>query len=113
MLVEGTLSYSVCRCTHLTNFAILMQVVPLEVRARTGPEKEPFLRQAEVGARTAHPTGQHPGGCQPWGQTEAASQGPLTRDIWEALLWKKKKMASGVLRQPECPWAMRPRSPVS
>ncbi|XP_029090263.1 adhesion G-protein coupled receptor D1 isoform X3 [Monodon monoceros] len=29
-LAEGNLSYSVCRCTHLTNFAILMQVVPLE-----------------------------------------------------------------------------------
>ncbi|XP_010602572.1 adhesion G-protein coupled receptor D1 isoform X3 [Fukomys damarensis] len=29
--VEGNLSYSVCRCTHLTNFAILMQVVPLEL----------------------------------------------------------------------------------
>uniref|UniRef100_A0A8C9JKY2 Adhesion G protein-coupled receptor D1 n=1 Tax=Panthera tigris altaica TaxID=74533 RepID=A0A8C9JKY2_PANTA len=27
----GTLGYSVCRCTHLTNFAILMQVVPLEL----------------------------------------------------------------------------------
>ena len=33
VLAEGTLGYSVCRCTHLTNFAILMQVVPLEVRA--------------------------------------------------------------------------------
>ncbi|XP_007953241.1 adhesion G-protein coupled receptor D1 [Orycteropus afer afer] len=31
VLVEGNLSYSVCRCTHLTNFAILMQVVPLEL----------------------------------------------------------------------------------
>uniref|UniRef100_A0A9L0JPE9 Adhesion G-protein coupled receptor D1 n=1 Tax=Equus asinus TaxID=9793 RepID=A0A9L0JPE9_EQUAS len=30
-LVEGNLSYSICRCTHLTNFAILMQVVPLEL----------------------------------------------------------------------------------
>uniref|UniRef100_A0A8C0X2Q8 Adhesion G-protein coupled receptor D1 n=1 Tax=Castor canadensis TaxID=51338 RepID=A0A8C0X2Q8_CASCN len=30
-LVEGNLTYSVCRCTHLTNFAILMQVVPLEL----------------------------------------------------------------------------------
>ncbi|XP_026980957.1 adhesion G-protein coupled receptor D1 isoform X1 [Sagmatias obliquidens] len=30
-LAEGNLSYSVCRCTHLTNFAILMQVVPLEL----------------------------------------------------------------------------------
>ncbi|XP_068419425.1 adhesion G-protein coupled receptor D1 isoform X2 [Eschrichtius robustus] len=30
-LTEGTLSYSVCRCTHLTNFAILMQVAPLEL----------------------------------------------------------------------------------
>ncbi|XP_014642736.1 PREDICTED: adhesion G-protein coupled receptor D1-like [Ceratotherium simum simum] len=30
-LTEGNLSYSVCRCTHLTNFAILMQVVPLEL----------------------------------------------------------------------------------
>ncbi|XP_004844058.1 adhesion G-protein coupled receptor D1 isoform X2 [Heterocephalus glaber] len=29
--VEGNLTYSVCRCTHLTNFAILMQVVPLEL----------------------------------------------------------------------------------
>lgn len=35
-LAEGNLSYSVCRCTHLTNFAILMQVVPLEVSARRG-----------------------------------------------------------------------------
>ncbi|XP_036159346.1 adhesion G-protein coupled receptor D1 isoform X1 [Myotis myotis] len=31
VLVEGDLGYSVCRCTHLTNFAILMQVVPLEL----------------------------------------------------------------------------------
>ncbi|XP_070483448.1 adhesion G-protein coupled receptor D1 isoform X4 [Equus przewalskii] len=30
-LVEGNLSYSICHCTHLTNFAILMQVVPLEL----------------------------------------------------------------------------------
>ncbi|KAM4827405.1 adhesion G-protein coupled receptor D1 isoform 2-T2 [Thomomys bottae] len=30
-LTEGNLSYSVCHCTHLTNFAILMQVVPLEL----------------------------------------------------------------------------------
>ncbi|XP_054936602.1 adhesion G-protein coupled receptor D1 isoform X1 [Physeter macrocephalus] len=30
-LTRGNLSYSVCRCTHLTNFAILMQVVPLEL----------------------------------------------------------------------------------
>ncbi|XP_012586633.1 PREDICTED: probable G-protein coupled receptor 133 [Condylura cristata] len=28
---EGNLSYSTCRCTHLTNFAILMQVVPLKL----------------------------------------------------------------------------------
>ncbi|KAL4691572.1 hypothetical protein H8957_003298 [Semnopithecus entellus] len=30
-LTGGNLTYSVCRCTHLTNFAILMQVVPLEL----------------------------------------------------------------------------------
>ncbi|XP_049721546.1 adhesion G-protein coupled receptor D1 [Elephas maximus indicus] len=30
-LTEGNLSYSVCSCTHLTNFAVLMQVVPLEL----------------------------------------------------------------------------------
>ncbi|XP_045390269.1 adhesion G-protein coupled receptor D1 [Lemur catta] len=29
--VGGNLTYSSCRCTHLTNFAILMQVVPLEL----------------------------------------------------------------------------------
>uniref|UniRef100_A0A8C6Q408 Adhesion G protein-coupled receptor D1 n=1 Tax=Nothobranchius furzeri TaxID=105023 RepID=A0A8C6Q408_NOTFU len=28
---EGNMSYSVCLCNHLTNFAILMQVVPLEL----------------------------------------------------------------------------------
>ncbi|KAM6155795.1 adhesion G-protein coupled receptor D1 [Rhynchocyon petersi] len=28
---DGNLSFSICRCTHLTNFAILMQVVPLEL----------------------------------------------------------------------------------
>lgn len=28
----GNLSYSICVCNHLTNFAILMQVVPVEVR---------------------------------------------------------------------------------
>ncbi|XP_069922376.1 adhesion G-protein coupled receptor D1 isoform X1 [Oryctolagus cuniculus] len=27
----GNLTYSVCHCTHLTNFAILMQVVPLQL----------------------------------------------------------------------------------
>ncbi|XP_019524466.1 PREDICTED: adhesion G-protein coupled receptor D1 [Hipposideros armiger] len=36
VLIEGNLGYSTCRCSHLTNFAILMQVVPLEVRARHG-----------------------------------------------------------------------------
>ncbi|XP_072877347.1 adhesion G-protein coupled receptor D1 isoform X3 [Chlorocebus sabaeus] len=30
-LTGGNVTYSVCRCTHLTNFAILMQVVPLEL----------------------------------------------------------------------------------
>ncbi|XP_068109831.1 adhesion G-protein coupled receptor D1-like [Hyperolius riggenbachi] len=29
--VEGDLNYSVCRCNHLTNFAILMQVVPVQL----------------------------------------------------------------------------------
>ncbi|XP_053327719.1 adhesion G-protein coupled receptor D1 [Spea bombifrons] len=29
--VDGNLNYSVCRCNHLTNFAILMQVVPVEL----------------------------------------------------------------------------------
>ncbi|KAG9487588.1 hypothetical protein GDO78_007423, partial [Eleutherodactylus coqui] len=29
ILVEGNLNFSVCRCNHLTNFAILMQVVPV------------------------------------------------------------------------------------
>lgn len=28
---EGNMTYSVCLCNHLTNFAILMQVVPMEV----------------------------------------------------------------------------------
>ncbi|XP_027700035.1 adhesion G-protein coupled receptor D1 isoform X2 [Vombatus ursinus] len=31
VLTEGNLNYSICRCNHLTNFAILMQVVPLEL----------------------------------------------------------------------------------
>ncbi|XP_013004453.2 adhesion G-protein coupled receptor D1 isoform X2 [Cavia porcellus] len=30
-LRDGNLTHSTCRCTHLTNFAILMQVVPLEL----------------------------------------------------------------------------------
>ncbi|XP_072374057.1 adhesion G-protein coupled receptor D1 isoform X2 [Scyliorhinus torazame] len=29
--IDGNISYSVCLCNHLTNFAILMQVVPLEL----------------------------------------------------------------------------------
>lgn len=29
---DGNMTYSVCLCNHLTNFAILMQVVPLKVR---------------------------------------------------------------------------------
>ena len=36
-LTEGNLTYSVCHCTHLTNFAILMQVVPLKVSATVDP----------------------------------------------------------------------------
>ncbi|XP_069071455.1 adhesion G-protein coupled receptor D1 isoform X2 [Pleurodeles waltl] len=28
---DGNLNYSICRCNHLTNFAILMQVVPLKI----------------------------------------------------------------------------------
>lgn len=28
---EGNMTYSVCLCNHLTNFAVLMQVVPLKV----------------------------------------------------------------------------------
>ncbi|XP_038619834.1 adhesion G-protein coupled receptor D1 [Tachyglossus aculeatus] len=31
VLSRGNLSYSICHCNHLTNFAILMQVVPLEL----------------------------------------------------------------------------------
>ncbi|XP_057688087.1 adhesion G-protein coupled receptor D1 isoform X2 [Corythoichthys intestinalis] len=31
---EGNMTYSVCLCNHLTNFAILMQVVPLKLTAR-------------------------------------------------------------------------------
>ncbi|XP_074061347.1 adhesion G-protein coupled receptor D1 [Macrotis lagotis] len=31
VLIEKNLNYSICRCNHLTNFAILMQVVPLEL----------------------------------------------------------------------------------
>lgn len=31
VLIEGNLNYSICHCNHLTNFAILMQVVPLEL----------------------------------------------------------------------------------
>ncbi|KAM9095538.1 adhesion G-protein coupled receptor D1 [Sarcophilus harrisii] len=31
VLTEGNLNYSICHCNHLTNFAILMQVVPLEL----------------------------------------------------------------------------------
>lgn len=33
---SGDLNYSVCLCNHLTNFAILMQVVPLKVRLSKG-----------------------------------------------------------------------------
>ncbi|XP_048467749.1 adhesion G-protein coupled receptor D1-like [Rhincodon typus] len=29
--IGGNISYSVCLCNHLTNFAVLMQVVPLEL----------------------------------------------------------------------------------
>lgn len=55
VLAEGDLGYSVCRCTHLTNFAILMQVVPLEVRGGGA------LR---VGVLLGSTGG---GGCRPWG----------------------------------------------
>ena len=54
-LTEGNLSYSVCRCTHLTNFAILMQVVPLEVSARQGGA--PGLRGGAL-SPSAHSGGQ-------------------------------------------------------
>lgn len=33
---SGDLNYSVCLCNHLTNFAILMQVVPLKVSLSKG-----------------------------------------------------------------------------
>ncbi|NXM03861.1 AGRD1 protein, partial [Tyrannus savana] len=37
---SGDLNYSVCLCNHLTNFAILMQVVPLKVRLSKGMNLE-------------------------------------------------------------------------
>lgn len=64
--MEGNLSYSICRCTHLTNFAILMQVVPLEVRAGRrgvpGFEEVPCLPWAAGGGRVACVTHHCPGG---------------------------------------------------
>lgn len=39
----GNMTYSVCLCNHLTNFAILMQVVPLEVWKLGFPFNLPLL----------------------------------------------------------------------
>lgn len=61
VLAEGSLAHSVCRCSHLTNFAILMQVVPLEVRAGHGGPGP------QGGAFTPGPGGMSPGHCHPWG----------------------------------------------
>ncbi|KAG8515030.1 Adhesion G-protein coupled receptor D1 [Galemys pyrenaicus] len=56
VLTEGNLSYSTCRCTHLTNFAILMQVVPLQVRL--GPSQLVWPRRQPCGADLLPPVTQ-------------------------------------------------------
>ncbi|XP_051831822.1 adhesion G-protein coupled receptor D1 [Antechinus flavipes] len=61
VLTERNLNYSICHCNHLTNFAILMQVVPLEVRSlrvsrlngpgiSLGPAKVNCLEMSDGGA---------------------------------------------------------------
>lgn len=79
VLTEGSLAHSVCRCSHLTNFAILMQVVPLEVRVRHGartPGRCPYTRPR------AGPGGTSPGHCQPWGLMGGPGRGdPVIGDI--------------------------------
>ncbi|TSO88066.1 Adhesion G-protein coupled receptor D1 [Bagarius yarrelli] len=50
----GNLSYSVCVCNHLTNFAILMQVVPVEILLLISFRFEPGTLPCKVMAVLLH-----------------------------------------------------------
>uniref|UniRef100_A0A3Q2HIE3 Adhesion G-protein coupled receptor D1 n=1 Tax=Equus caballus TaxID=9796 RepID=A0A3Q2HIE3_HORSE len=80
-LVEGNLSYSICHCTHLTNFAILMQVVPLEV----GPQEVSSLASVRLVppsvSSAARPPLLAPPGLSPHGSfthPSGVSESPVT-----------------------------------
>lgn len=120
VLTEGNLGYSTCRCSHLTNFAILMQVVPLEVRARRGdpgPKKVPFLHRDAGSARATCLPQQCPGGCQPQGTDGGVEGVPLARRTpWlgasgRLCLLAKEIFASGVIVAPRHPRAAPPHTP--
>lgn len=86
VLTEGNLSYSVCRCTHLTNFAILMQVVPMEVRARRRGSRA--RRRGSRARQRALPTS----GCGRGTRVAPTQRGDsVIGDICEALHFLAKK----------------------
>lgn len=97
VLAEGNLSYSVCRCTHLTNFAILMQVVPLEVRARrpgarTRASALPTPGRGRLGRVTCQSLGRGVSATAGWTAASTRQGDPVIRDIWEALLlWQTEQ----------------------
>lgn len=79
-----------CHCSHLTNFAILMQVVPLEVREGMGAPGPP--RVLPISLR---------GAIRLRGWAGAAGRAdPVVRDICEALLLCQTRLCLGAILVP-------------
>ncbi|XP_031983773.1 adhesion G-protein coupled receptor D1 isoform X4 [Corvus moneduloides] len=66
VLESGDLNYSVCLCNHLTNFAILMQVVPLKVCQHHPQPALPHPRQPVLCCAAGPDLAAHQLPVQPW-----------------------------------------------
>lgn len=120
VLTEGNLGYSTCHCSHLTNFAILMQVVPLEVRARSGGPKPQEGTLSTSGCRQGQSDMSSPAVPRRLSASEdrwGNGRGPLAkRTPWlgtsvRLCLLAKEMFASGVIVAPRRPRAALPRPP--